>query len=52
MVFQDAINHVSTSGFWADPIGHDIILFAVDPTSTLITALRRKQFVLRAIALP
>ena len=32
--------------------GHDIILFAVAPTTTLITLLRRKQFVLRAMAAP
>ncbi|MBN3940577.1 hypothetical protein [Nostoc sp. NMS9] len=51
MVFQDAINHVSTSGFWAYLIGHDIILFAIAPTTTLATLLRRKQFVLQAIAL-
>ncbi|MEH2081347.1 MAG: hypothetical protein V7K89_15515 [Nostoc sp.] len=31
--------------------GHDIILFAVAPTITLITLLRHKQFVLPAIAL-
>ncbi|MEH2026013.1 hypothetical protein [Nostoc sp.] len=52
MVFQDAINRVSTSGFWAYLIGHDIILFALAPTATFITPLRRKQFVLQAIALP
>ncbi|MDZ7952288.1 hypothetical protein [Nostoc sp. DedQUE09] len=45
MVFEDAINRVSTSGFWADPIAHDIILFAVAPIASLITVLRRKQFV-------
>ncbi|MEH2255193.1 hypothetical protein [Nostoc sp.] len=52
MVFQDAINRVSTSGFWAYPIGHDIILFAIAPTTTLITLLRRKQFVLQVMAAP